>query len=58
MNNSRQVKSRLGKDVISNDTLQTPGGAQSLVVINEDGLYDVVMDSRKPKQNVSANGLL
>lgn len=47
--NARQVKARLGKDVISTDTLQTPGGPQQVTVINEDGLYDVILDSRKPQ---------
>lgn len=47
--NARQVKSRLEKDVISTDTLQTTGGPQQVTVINEDGLYDVILDSRKPQ---------
>lgn len=47
--NARQVKARLEKDVISTDTLQTIGGPQQVTVINEDGLYDVILDSRKPQ---------
>lgn len=47
--NARQVKARLDKDVISTDTLQTSGGPQQVTVINEDGLYDVILDSRKPQ---------
>ena len=47
--NARQVKARLEKDVISTDTLQTTGGPQQVTVINEDGLYDVILDSRKPQ---------
>lgn len=47
--NARQVKTRLEKDVISTDTLQTTGGPQQVTVINEDGLYDVILDSRKPQ---------
>lgn len=47
--NARQVKTRLEKDVISTDTLQTSGGPQQVTVINEDGLYDVILDSRKPQ---------
>ena len=40
---------RLDKDVISNHPLQTAGGLQQVTFINEDGLYDIVLDSRKPK---------
>ena len=47
--NPAQVKTRLDKGVISNDTLLTNGGKQTLTFINEDGLYDVILDSRKPE---------
>ena len=40
---------RLDKDVISNHPLQTAGGLQQVTCVNEDGLYDIVLDSRKPK---------
>lgn len=40
---------RLAKDVISNHPLQTAGGLQQVTFVNEDGLYDIVLDSRKPK---------
>ena len=40
---------RLDKDVISNHPLQTTGGLQQVTFVNEDGLYDIVLDSRKPK---------
>jgi|SRR5690625_3493374 len=43
------VKRRLDKDVISNHPLQTAGGIQSVAFVNEDGLYDVILDSRKPE---------
>ncbi|MED0759018.1 phage antirepressor KilAC domain-containing protein [Aneurinibacillus thermoaerophilus] len=43
------VKRRLSEDVISNHPLQTAGGLQQMTVINEDGLYDVVLESRKPE---------
>lgn len=49
LGNPRQVKARLDKDVISNDTLSTPGGNQTFTFVNEDGLYDVIFDSRKPE---------
>lgn len=39
---------RLDKDVISNHPLQTAGGLQQVTFVNEDGLYDIVLDSRKP----------
>lgn len=42
------VKKRLTEDVVSNHTLSTAGGLQSMSVINEDGLYELVFDSRKP----------
>ncbi|SFP17430.1 phage antirepressor KilAC domain-containing protein [Salibacterium halotolerans] len=43
------VKRRLDKDVISNHPLETSGGTQDATFINESGLYDVIMDSRKPE---------
>lgn len=41
------VKRRLDKDVISNHPLKTIGGMQQATFVNEDGLYDVILDSRK-----------
>ncbi|BAQ11352.1 antirepressor [Bacillus sp. OxB-1] len=43
------VKRRLDKDVISNHPLETAGGTQQATFVNEDGLYDVVLESRKPE---------
>lgn len=43
------VIQRLDKEVISNYPLQTAGGIQQMYFVNEDGLYDVVLDSRKPE---------
>ncbi|WP_246202670.1 BRO-N domain-containing protein [Virgibacillus doumboii] len=43
------VKRRLDKDVISNHPLETSGGTQQATFVNEDGLYDVILDSRKPE---------
>lgn len=43
------VKRRLDKDVISNHPVQTIGGTQQMTFVNEDGLYDVILDSRKPE---------
>ena len=47
--NPSDVKNRLEKGVVTIETLQTAGGMQKLTFINEDGLYDVVLDSRKPE---------
>lgn len=43
------VKERLSGDVVSTDTLKTAGGMQKMNFVNEDGLYDVILDSRKPE---------
>ena len=43
------VTRRLEKDVISSHTLLTSGGYQVLNFVTEDGLYDVILDSRKPE---------
>ena len=44
---AKGVNQRLTKDVISNYPLETAGGMQQAVFVNEDGLYDVILDSRK-----------
>lgn len=49
LGNNRQALARLDEDekgVISNDT---PGGKQSLNIVNEPGLYSLVLGSRKPE---------
>lgn len=46
---AKHVMSRLDKGVVSTDTLQTTGGPQTFNFVNEDGLYDVILDSRKPE---------
>ncbi len=50
LTNTSQVRARLDNGVISNevitDKLNRP---QRAVFINEDGLYDVILDSRKPE---------
>jgi prophage antirepressor-like protein len=43
------VNQRLSDGVISNYPLSTNGGIQNLLFITEDGLYDVILDSRKPE---------
>jgi len=36
-------------DVVSKHPLMTAGGCQTLNFVNEGGLYDVILDSRKPE---------
>lgn len=45
----RVVRQRLADDVCSTYPLQTSGGLQQATIINEDGLYDVILESRKPE---------
>lgn len=45
---SKGVAQRLSNEVISNYPLSTAGGIQQALFVNEDGLYDVILDSRKP----------
>lgn len=42
-----KVAQRLSEDVLSKYTLLTNGGEQLMNFVNEDGLYDVILDSRK-----------
>lgn len=49
LSNARMVHDRLSEDVSSTYPLQTAGGRQNFIIINEDGLYDVVLESRKPE---------
>ena len=47
--NPSQVKTRLDDGVISNEVISDSlGRTQNAKFINEDGLYDVILDSRKP----------
>lgn len=43
------VRQRLTEGVVSTQPLQTAGGIQQANFVNEDGLYDVILDSRKPE---------
>lgn len=48
--NSRDVRRRLEDDVVTIDTIVDKlGRKQKVTVIDEDGLYDVILDSRKPQ---------
>ena len=50
LGNPSQVKARLGDGVISNEVIpDSLGRQQETTFINEDGLYDVILDSRKPQ---------
>jgi len=50
LGNSRQVRTRLEDDVITNDIIiDNLGREQQATFVNEDGLYDVILDSRKPE---------
>ncbi len=50
LSNSRMVKDRLNDDVSSTYPIQDSlGRAQQATFVNEDGLYDVILDSRKPE---------
>nr|DAT45897.1 MAG TPA: repressor domain protein [Caudoviricetes sp.] len=44
-----KVSQRLEEDVLSKYPLLTAGGIQQANFVNEDGLYDVILDSRKPE---------
>lgn len=44
-----KVVQRLNKEVLSRHPLETAGGVQDMYFVNEDGLYDVILDSRKPE---------
>lgn len=45
---SNDVRQRLERGVVSTHPLQTAGGIQQFTFVNEDGLYDVILDSKKP----------
>ena len=50
LGNASQVKSRLDDGVITNEVIPDAlGRMQETSFINEDGLYDVILDSRKPQ---------
>jgi prophage antirepressor-like protein len=47
---SPDVRQRLSDDVVSTHTItDTIGRANTATIINEDGLYDVILESRKPE---------
>jgi prophage antirepressor-like protein len=44
---AKRINERLPKGVVSNDILSTPGGAQEMLIVNEEGIYEVIWASRK-----------
>lgn len=44
-----KVAQRLAEDVLSKYPLESAGGTQLTNFVNEDGLYDAILDSRKPE---------
>lgn len=46
--NTAQIR-RLDEDEKGLRTIQTPGGAQQMAIINESGLYSLILTSRKPE---------
>jgi len=44
---AKGVKQRLPKEVISNYPLQTSGGIQDVLIVDEYGIYETVFESRK-----------
>ena len=49
LGNSRQAIARLDDDEKGVISIDTPGGPQEMSVINEPGLYSLVLGSRKPE---------
>lgn len=49
LTNSRITVGRLDDDEKGVSSIYTPGGTQNVVVVNESGLYALVLGSRKPE---------
>ena len=47
--NSRMALDRLDDDEKGVSSIDTPGGNQELSIINESGLYSLILTSRKPE---------
>lgn len=55
--NPSKIAQRLTDDVLSKYPIADAlGRQQENNFVNEDGLYDVILDSRKKKAKISANG--
>lgn len=46
---NRKLAQRLDKDVLSKCPLETNGGKQEMIIVNEFGLYDAIFSSKKPE---------
>lgn len=46
---AKGVRQRLPKEVISNYPLETAGGVQEMLIVNEYGIYETVFEGRKKK---------
>ena len=55
--NSRDAAARLDDDEKARATFETPGGPQSLLIINESGLWSLVLRSTKPEAKTFKSGL-
>ncbi len=42
-----KIKQRLDKDILSKYTLETNGGKQEMLIVNEFGIYETIFSSRK-----------
>lgn len=49
LTNSRMVKQNLNEADVSSTYVRSGGQNRAMTIINESGLYDVVLDSRKPE---------
>lgn len=49
MNNSRMVAERLDEDEMGVSQIDTLGGKQAMTIVNESGLYSVILRSDKPE---------
>ncbi len=50
--NNRNISSRIDDDDKGESIIATPSGDQSMTVVNESGLYSLIMQSRKPEAKV------
>jgi prophage antirepressor-like protein len=46
---TKKLSQRLPKEVLSKYPLETPGGVQEMLIVNEYGIYEAVFESRKPE---------
>lgn len=51
-----KVAERLDTDERGRNQIPTPGGNQEMTIINEPGLYNVILRSDKPEAKVSNGG--